>query len=327
MERFVNLCSPEVVNRNPTRHTLMDEGTPTTFLGLDESDEGPWDVVVLPVPYEMTTSWGEGTELGPAAAITASSQVELYDPLLDEELPCGLAFHTAKAWSSEAGTLREQLDSIREYLEPWFDGVAFPLVLGGEHGLLPPLVEALSAHPALAGDLSRLTIVQIDAHADLRDSLNGERFSHGTALRRALDAGVGGLVQIGIRALCRDEAEFAAADGRVETFYARDLFNPSDGQAGWEVLLARIEELSGPVWLTFDIDGLDGALVPDTGTPVPGGLTHWGAVEIIERLFASEARILGADVNEIAPGEDRLTQFNAALIATKIIAAQIANGA
>lgn len=305
----------------------MDEGTPTTFLGLDESDEGPWDVVVLPVPYEMTTSWGEGTELGPAAAIAASSQVELYDPLLDEELPCGLAFHTASAWGSEAGTLREQLDSIRDYLEPWFDGAAFPLVLGGEHGLLPPLVEALSAHPALAGDLSRLTIVQVDAHADLRDSLNGERFSHGTAARRALDAGVGGLVQIGIRALCRDEAEFAAADGRVETFYARDLFNPSDGQAGWEALLARIEELSGPVWLTFDIDGLDGALVPDTGTPVPGGLTHWGAVEIIERLFASEARILGADVNEIAPGEDRLTQFNAALIATKILAAQIANGA
>ncbi len=302
-----------------------DLAGPSTFLGLEESDDGPWDVVVLPVPYEMTTSWGEGTEHGPAAAIEASSQVELYDPILDEELPCGLAFHTAEAWGSDAGTLLGQLESIREYLKPWFDGAAFPLVLGGEHGLLPPLVEALSGHPALAGDLSGLTIVQVDAHADLRDSLNGERFSHGTAARRALDAGVGGLVQIGIRALCRDEAEFAAADDRVETFYARDLFSPSDGQAGWEALLARIDNLSGPVWLTFDIDGLDGALVPDTGTPVPGGLTHWGAVEIIERLFASEANILGADVNEIAPGEDRLTQFNAALIATKILAAHIAS--
>ncbi len=296
-----------------------------TFLGLDEADEGPWDVAILPVPYEMTTSWGEGTELGPAAAIEASSQVELYDPLLDSELPCGLAFHTASAWGSDAGTLREQLDSIRDYLKPWFDGAAFPLVLGGEHGILPPLVEALAGHPAIAGDLSRLTIVQVDAHADLRDSLNGERFSHGTAARRALDAGVGNLLQIGIRALCRDEAEFATADDRVETFYARDLFSPCDGQAGWEALLARIEELSGPVWLTFDIDGLDGALVPDTGTPVPGGLTHWGSVEIIERLFASKAQVIGADVNEIAPGEDRLTQFNAALIATKIIAAHIAS--
>lgn len=302
-----------------------DLGAPLTFLGLEEAEEGPWDVVILPVPYEMTTSWGEGTEHGPASAIEASSQVELYDQILDSEMPCGLAFHTAKAWNSDAGTLLEQLASIRDYLGPWFDGAAFPVVLGGEHGLLPPLVEALAGHPALAGDLSDLTLVQVDAHADLRDSLNGERFSHGTAARRALDAGVGGLLQIGIRALCRDEAEFAAADDRVETFYARDLFSPSKGNSGWETLLARIDGLSGPVWLTFDIDGLDGALVPDTGTPVPGGLTHWGSVEIIERLFASQAEVLGADVNEIAPGEDRITQFNAALIATKILAAHIAN--
>jgi len=302
-----------------------DLGSPHTFLGLDEVDEGPWDVVILPVPYEMTTSWGEGTEHGPAATIEVSSQVELYDPILDSELPCGLSFHTATSWSSDAGTLLEQLASICEYLEPWFDGAAFPIVLGGEHGLLPPLVEALAGHPALAGDLSRLTLVQIDAHADLRDSLNGERFSHGTSARRALDAGVGGLLQIGIRALGRDEAEFAAADDRVETFYARDLFSPSNGNSGWEALLARIEGLNGAVWITFDIDGLDGTLVPDTGTPVPGGLSHWGAVEIIERLFASQAEVLGADVNEIAPGEDRITQFNAALIATKVLAAHIAN--
>jgi len=152
-----------------------DLGAPHTFLGLDEADEGPWDVVILPVPYEMTTSWREGTEHGPAATIEVSSQVELYDPILDSELPCGLAFHTAKAWGSDAGTLLEQLASIREYLGPWFDGATFPIVLGGEHGLLPPLVEALAGHPTLAGDLSRLTLVQVDAHADLRDSLNGER--------------------------------------------------------------------------------------------------------------------------------------------------------
>ena len=247
----------------------MDDGTRPTFLGLSEAGEGPWDVVILPVPFEITTSWGEGTEHGPAAAIEASSQVELYDSLLQEELPCGLTFHTASAWESEAATLLEQLDSIRDYLLPWFDGEAFPIVLGGEHGLLPPLVEALQGHPTIAGDLSRLTIVQVDAHADLRDSLKGERFSHGTAARRALDCGTGGLLQIGIRALSRDEAEFAAADDRVETFYARDLFRPSAGEAGWTSLVQRISELSGPVWLTFAGDGLDGELVPDTGTPVP----------------------------------------------------------
>jgi len=282
-------------------------------------------VVVLPVPYEMTTSWGEGTEKGPEACIKASSQVELYDSILPYDLPCGLNIHTAVAWGSEAGTLLEQLDSIRDYAVKWLDGAQFPVFLGGEHGILPPLMQAAAEHPEIGGDLGRLTLVQIDAHADLRDELGGERFSHGTAVRRALDTGVGRVVQIGTRALSREEAAFAESDERVETWFARDFMGVCDGQAGWAALMDRIDSIEGPVWLTFDVDGLDGSLVPDTGTPVPGGLSHWGAVEIIERLFASGAEVIGADVNEIVPGEDRLTQFNAALIATKIMAAHIAS--
>ena len=273
----------------------------------------------------MTTSWGEGTEKGPAACIEASSQVELYDPMLPDDLPCGLSIHTAEAWGSEAGTLLEQLDSIRDYAAKWFNGAQFPVVLGGEHGILPPLMQAASGHPEIGGDLGRLTLVQVDAHADLRDELGGERFSHGTAVRRALDAGVGRVVQIGTRAISREEAAFAEADERVETWYAREFMGVCDGQAGWAALMDRIAQIEGPVWLTFDVDGLDGSLVPDTGTPVPGGLSHWAAVEIIEGLFASSAEVIGADVNEIVPGEDRLTQFNAALIATKILAAHIAS--
>ena len=92
----------------------MEERQKVTFLGLDESEEGPWDLVILPIPYEMTTSWGEGTENGPDSCIVASLQVELYDPLLPNELPCGLRIHTANPWSSEAGTLMEQLDSIKD---------------------------------------------------------------------------------------------------------------------------------------------------------------------------------------------------------------------
>lgn len=303
----------------------MEEQQKVTFLGLDESEDGPWDIVFLPIPFEMTTSWGEGTENGPIACISASSQVELYDPLLPEELPCGMNMHTAEAWSSDAGTLMEQLDSIRDYAIEWLDGMQFPIFLGGEHGILPPLMQAAAEHPSLGGDLSRLTLIQIDAHADLRDQLGGERFSHGTAVRRSLDAGVGKVVQIGTRALSREEAEFSQNDERVETWYARDFMGVCDGQAGWAALKERIARIEGPVWLTFDVDGLDGSLVPDTGTPVPGGLSHWAAVEIIEGLFASSAEVIGADVNEIVPGEDRLTQFNAALIATKILAAHIAN--
>jgi agmatinase len=303
----------------------MESSSRPRFLGLEESDSGPWDVVVLPVPFEMTTSWGEGTEKGPKACIEASSQVELYDPLLPDDLPCSLSIHTAEAWGSEAGSLLEQLDSIRDYAAKWLDGAQFPVVLGGEHGILPPLMQAVSGHPEIGGDLGRLTLVQVDAHADLRDELGGERFSHGTAVRRALDAGVGKVVQIGTRAMSREEVAFAEDDGRVETWFARDFMGVCDGQAGWAALMDRIDSIEGPVWLTFDVDGLDGSLVPDTGTPVPGGLSHWGAVEIIERLFASGAEVIGADVNEIVPGEDRLTQFNAALIATKILAAHIAS--
>ena len=303
----------------------MGEQQKVTFLGLDESEDGPWDIVVLPIPFEMTTSWGEGTEDGPAACITASSQVELYDPLLQEELPCGMRMYTAEAWSSDAATLMDQLDSIKDYAIEWFDGEQFPLCLGGEHGILPPLMQAAVGHPSLSGDLSLLTLIQVDAHADLRDQLGGEDFSHGTAVRRSLDAGVGKVVQIGTRALSREEAEFSLNDERVETWYARDFMGVCDGQVGWAALMDRIAQIEGPVWLTFDVDGLDGSLVPDTGTPVPGGLSHWAAVEIIEGLFASGAEVIGADVNEIVPGDDRLTQFNAALIATKILAAHIAS--
>jgi len=304
----------------------MESSSRPRFLGLEESDSGPWDVVVLPVPYEMTTSWGEGTEKGPKACIEASSQVELYDPILPYDLPCGLNIHTAEAWGSEAGTLLEQLDSIRDYAAKWLDGSQFPVFLGGEHGILPPLMQAAAGHPEIGGDLGRLTLVQIDAHADLRDELGGERFSHGTAVRRALDAGVGRVVQIGTRALSREEAAFAETDKRVETWFARDFMGVCDGQAGWARLTERVGELEGPVWLTFDVDGLDSSQVPSTGTPVPGGLYHWAAVELIECLFlAPGTNVIGADVNEIVPGQsDSVTQFNAALIATKIVASHTA---
>ena len=304
----------------------MEEAGEGNFLGLEEQSVGPWDVVIMPIPYEMTTSWVEGTERGPKACIEASSQVELYDPILPLDLPCGMSFHTAEEWSSDAGTLKGQLESIREYVQPRIGG-SFPLILGGEHGILPPIVEAISTHPLLEGDLGGLTIVQIDAHADLRDELNGERYSHGTALRRSLDLGVGKVIQIGTRALSREEAEFSESDRRVETWFARDFMGVCDGEAGWSRLTERLGLIEGAIWITFDVDGLDGSLVPATGTPVPGGISHWAAVEIIERVFsAPNSVVIGADVNEIVPGKDSpLTEFNAALIATKVVACHIAD--
>ncbi len=303
----------------------MEESDSTTFLGLKESDSGPWDIAVLQIPLEMTSSYGEGTRHGPLACVEASSQVELHDPILTSELPCGAEIHTAEPWSSDAPSLREQLDSIGEYVKPWIVGGQFPLILGGEHGILLPIVESLSSHHEIS-DLSDLTIVQIDAHADLRDQLNGERFSHGTVIRRSLDLGVGKVIQIGVRAFSKEEEALMSMDDRIETWFAKDLLAVSGGHLEWDGLISRIGDISGPVWITFDVDGLDGSLVPSTGTPVPGGLSHWGSVEIIEKIFSSEkCSVIGADVNEIVPGSDGpLTQFSAALIATKILACHIA---
>lgn len=303
----------------------MEASDSPTFLGLEESEYGPWDVVILQVPLEVSVSYGEGTELGPKACVEASSQVELHDPILTEELPCGFEIHTAAPWSSEAPTLRGQLDSIREYVKDWMEDVQFPLVLGGEHAILLPIVEAIEGHE-MVPSLSDLTIVQVDAHADLRDELNGERLSHGTVIRRTLESGVGGVIQIGVRAFSAEEESVIDGDDRIQTWFARDLLAASGGNTRWGEMIASLSEIEGPVWLTFDIDGLDGSLVPSTGTPVPGGLSHWGAVEIIESLFSSEkCKVIGADVNEIVPGtEGSLTQFSAALIATKIVACHIA---
>ena len=292
-----------------------------TFLGL-EPIEKDVDIVVLPLPYELTTSYGTGTSEGPKACIEASMQVELYDANLKEDLPAGLGIHTAKAWNGEEPTLLHQLDSMVGYLNPWFIGDCFPLTLGGEHGILPPLMEAVRNHPLVHNDLSNLTVVQIDAHGDLRSELDNEPYSHACAAARALDAGVGRLLQVGIRAFSKEEHERMLSDNRVTTFFAQETQSPYQGASHWQAWLDILDKIEGPVHLTLDIDGLDGALVPATGTPVPGGLTFWQVQQTIETLFdASKAVVVSADVNEIVPQKDTpLTQFTAAMLATKIVA-------
>lgn len=295
------------------------------FLGLDELEAGSVDIAIISLPYELTSSYGEGTSRGPAACIEASSQVELYDSRLEADLPSGFVIHTAEPWDGIGDTLLEQLDSMVDHLHPWFNGDCFPLVLGGEHGILPCIVRAAADHPELDADLGRLTIVQIDAHADLREQLGGERWSHACAARRALELGVGRILQVGVRAYSREEAQTIAEEERVSTWFARDLLSPCAGEQSWQAWLEALRAIDGPVHLSIDIDGLDGSLVPSTGTPVPGGLLFWHLIETIEALFANPgAFVVSADVNEIVPGEDGpLTQFTAAMIAKEVIASHL----
>ena len=313
--------NPEAINRETLVVIIMEDSGKKTFLGLEEDKNGPHDIVLLPIPYEMTTSYREGTEFGPEACIDASLQIELFDELLDEELPCGYKFFTSKPWNNKVNSLAEALGSIEKFSSKWVNGKQFPIFLGGEHGMLLPIIRSLKKHPEINEDLEKLTILQIDAHADLRNELNGERFSHGTVIRRVLDEGVGKIIQVGIRTYCLEEKEIIETDERVNTWFARDLIRMDSEKSNWNEMINQIKNLSGPVWLSFDIDGLDGFLVPATGTPVPGGLSFWGANEIIKELFsANNSKVIGADVNEISTSPNtNLTEFSAALITTKII--------
>ena len=294
------------------------------FLGLPRG-VGPTDVAVVPLAYELTTSYGTGACDGPQACVEASAQVELYDDRLGDDLPAGLVISTEPVWEGTAPTLRAQLDELATHAASFYNGDLFPLFLGGEHGILPPIMHAARHHPSVNDDLSTLTVVQLDAHADLRSSLDDEVFSHACAAARSLDVGVGQLLQAGIRAYSLEEAERIRSDERITTFFARDTQHPHTGGAAWQAWLDQLSSLSGPVHFTLDIDGLDGALVPATGTPVPGGLSYWQAVETIETLFANpNVMVISADVNEIVAQHDTpLTQFTAAGLATKIIASHV----
>ena len=283
------------------------------FLGLPETDEKP-DIIIASIPYELTTSYGQGTEYGPAACIEASTQVELYDDLLKDNLPAGAILRTVTPWDGIGDTLHEQLNGITKYAKEQFSSNAFPIFLGGEHGILPAIIKAID---------EPVTIVQIDAHADLRDELDGEEFSHACAAARALELGVIELYQLGIRAYSKKELEKINSDDRIKTWFCKDVMNPCTGEKYWNEWIFEISKIKGPVHLTIDIDGLDGSIVPATGTPVPGGLSFWHAIQTIETLI-EQCNVISADVNEIVPQKDsNLTQFTAAMLVTKIIAARI----
>ena len=305
---------------NPQYHKdlprfVAEEFVEGNFLGLPSKDGEP-DIVVLQVPYELTTSYGQGTAQGPAACVAASGQVELFDPIIGEDLPAGYNIYTAPEWNGEGNTLQQQLASISQYLSEWNNGRSFPVILGGEHGILPAVIDSLSDHPALKGDYTKLNVVQIDAHADLREELDGEPFSHACAAARAMDYGLKHLYQVGIRAFSKQEYERIISDDKITTFFASDTL---ENDTKWQQWLDTLLAIEGPIHLTIDIDGLDGSVVPATGTPVPGGLSFWQAVKTIETVFsAPKATVISMDVNEIVPQHDTpLTQFTAAMLATK----------
>jgi agmatinase len=264
--------------------------------------------VVIPFGLEASVSYGGGTAAGPAAILAASHQLELYDEELGREpyLDWGVAAVREPVIARPIEKALEQLSGLVEAVVS--DG-RFPLVLGGEHSLTIGAIEPLVArHPDLV-------VLQLDAHADLRDGYLGERCSHASAMRRLLDHAGVSLVSAGIRAVSTEEVAFYEANRqRITIHWAKD-------QARWNID-AMVAPLRGrPLYVTFDIDALDSSLMPATGTPTPGGLGYWQALGLVRAACAAAGRVVGADLVELAPVEGlHACDYTAAAIAYKLLA-------
>jgi agmatinase len=280
--------------------------TNISMFGLPSPGAERADVLLLPLPVEKTVSYGVGTATGPAAIVTASPQVETFDEETLVDFAQSPRIHVLPPLSAE-GDIEACLARIQETVRPWRG--RFLVSLGGEHTV------TFGTGLGLAGNPADVTIVHIDAHADLADTLGGRHWSHGTVMRRLWERGCS-LLQIGIRSLTREEYDTATAGPRIVTYYAHRL----DEQ--WDEMLAALRNLKGNVYLSLDVDGLDPSIMPSTGTPQPGGLSWRQMMQIFRVLFTeSRCRLLGADVVEFVasptpPGCDPV----AARLTTKLLA-------
>jgi agmatinase len=263
-----------------------DHGAPLAFGGalphprsFDESK-----VVVLPVPVDRTTSYVSGTRNGPHEILQASSHMELWDEEVGADVH-GVGIFTLPEMELPFGELPEVMEEIQRVASEILSRGKFLVTLGGEHSITPPLVAAAAAQ------YKGLSVLQIDAHADLRDSYMGTRHNHACAMRRSLD--YARLTQVGIRSMSTEEAE--AAPGLNTTIFYDALMRRDPD---W---IARVvDSLTGPVYITIDVDGLDPAIMPATGTPEPGGLSWYEALALLRATIARH-QVVACDVVELSP--------------------------
>lgn len=261
------------------------------FLGLSAkySSAASARVHVIPVPYEATTSYGKGTANGPRAILDASQEVELFDDELWTE-PFKIGVHTAEPIimnKVEAGAT-QPFQAIYEAVKQLVDTDKFPLVLGGEHSLTLGAVKACSER------YKDLSVLQIDAHCDLRPTYDGNPYSHASVAYRLYEALPNPLItQVGIRNVSWQEARWMETESpKINIFWARmqDKWNFHE----------IVNTLSDNVYLTIDVDGLDSSLMPSTGTPEPGGMNWYQLMELIKHLCVRK-NVVGADIVELAP--------------------------
>jgi len=311
-----------------------------SFLGIENSFESS-KIVLFPLPWDVTTSYRAGTRSGPQHIIEASYQLDLFSHFLSKawETP----FHTlenSEEWLAKSAALRNSVESYVAFLESgkslnddsqmkktvselnlacdeffawalkncesFVEQGKIPVIVGGDHSVTYAPVKALS------GKYKDLSVLHFDAHADLRIRYEGFEHSHASIMNRLLrENAIHKLVQVGIRDFCPEELSQIENDGRIKTYFDRDLKQRRfEGQNFKQTAREIIDQLSSRVYVSFDIDGLDPKLCPDTGTPVPGGLEFDEARYLIEELARSGRQIVGGDIVEVAPSIDLDNEWN-----------------
>lgn len=260
---------------------IYPSSEPFNFLGLNDQTYENSKFVVFPVPYSSTTYWKSGTKEGPQALIEASRHIELYDTEAKKDASKDGIF-TLDSLLPSKNTPKETIDRVKEVIAKILEDKKFPVMLGGEHSI------TLGAALAAKEKFKNLSVLQIDAHSDLRGEFEGTKYHHASVMRQIHEAGIS-ITQVGIRAVSEEESEYIEKENLENIFYAPDL--PVD---------KILNSLSENVYLTFDLDGLDTSIMPSTGTPEPGGLGWYETLNLLKEV-AKKRKIVGADVVELDP--------------------------
>ena len=240
--------------------------------------------VILPIPLESTTSYVNGTRNGPREILVASSHMELWDEELNTDIH-GIGIYTLPEMELPFDDMGELMAEIRRVVAALVEHDKFPVVLGGEHSITSPVVAAMAAkHPGLS-------VLQIDAHADLRECYMGTRYNHACAMRRVLE--FARCTQVGIRSLSTEEAKAAPT-------LPTDIFFDVDMRQDKNWIEQVVESLGETVYITIDCDGMDPAIMPAVGTPEPGGLSWYEMLSLL-RSVISNRHVVGCDLVELCP--------------------------
>ena len=257
-------------------------------------------VVVIPVPYDGTSTWTKGADKGPAAITEASANMELYDIETDSEVYKQGIFTDEAV--EESCSVEEMVEAVRRRVKGHIEEGRFAVVIGGEHSVS---IGAIKAHVENYGDIM---VLQLDAHTDLREEYNGSKYNHACVMARARE--VAPILQVGIRSM---DASEKASLNQANVFFAKDIIDDKD----------RVEEvvckLSDKVYITIDLDVFDPSIMPSTGTPEPGGLLWYDVLGLLTRVFERKD-VVGFDVVELCPNENNKSpDFLAAKLIYKLL--------